>query len=125
MALLIAITVVGVAAAIALAGYSIYVIASWPCVDATILRYRKSRGNEGVFYHPVYRFSALDGQSVVAISPWGSWRRPWQRGATVPVRYCPSNPRRTEIQCLANKWGPAATMAGLAAFAWLVRLFVA
>ena len=117
------ITAVGAVAALSSAGYSLYVIVRWPCVDATVLRYRKAKGNEGVFYHPVYRFRTLDGQSIVAISSWGSWRRPWQHGATVPVRYCPTNPRRTEVDCLANHWGMAATIVGLLAMAWLAKFF--
>ena len=118
---LIVFTVVGALAALSLAGYSVYVMATWPRADATVLRYYKNAGGEGVFYHPVYMFSTLDGQTVIAISSWGSWRRPWARGAALRVAYCPANPRRTEVQCFANNWGISATIVGLVALAWIAR----
>ncbi|MFN0021392.1 MAG: DUF3592 domain-containing protein [Pirellulaceae bacterium] len=91
--------------ALAYGGYCLFVVFNWPRVSATILRYQKRKGTEGIFFHPVYRFPTMDGQTRVAISSWGSWRKPWARGETVTVRYCPTNPRRSEIQSFGNTWG--------------------
>ncbi len=104
-----------VVASLVSAGWTIYALRRWPRAEATILRYHRSRDDEGTFYMPVYRFSTNQGETVTAVSFSGSWRRPWDRGATVKIRYCPTNPRVTEIDCFINNWGITLTLLGLAA----------
>ena len=92
-------------------------------MTAEIVGYRVSRsdGERGqAFFHPAYRFTTLDGETKIGLSSWGSWRRPWPRGSQVFVRYCPGNPRKTEIQSFANEWGIASTLVALALAFWAV-----
>jgi hypothetical protein len=77
----------------------------WPKVPARIMRYWITRSDGQRFYHPVVIFETVDGRSATAISPWGSWRKPWPIGHTVSIRYCPDNQRWIEINCIANMWG--------------------
>ena len=105
---------------LAYAGYWIFVVLRWPSAKATVLRYWKTRGDEGTHYCPVYRFQTQDGKTHTAISNWGSWRRPWERGAIVTVRYCPESPRRTEIQAPGNSLGIIFTLVALALLSWAV-----
>jgi magnesium-transporting ATPase (P-type) len=117
------VTAVCMCGAICSIGYTLFIRRRWPKVQAEVLRYRLTRsdGEHGQpFFHPVFRFTTLDGQTVTGLSPWGSWRRPWPRGSRVTVRYCLSNPRRTEIECFANNWGIACTLVGIIVGAWAV-----
>jgi hypothetical protein len=115
------IAVVCVAGSLASASWTMYALTRWPRVEATVLRYHRSRDNEGVAYMPVYRFSTSEGDTVTAISFSGSWRRPWQRGARVTVRYCPTNPRITEIDCFANNWWITLVLLGLATIFYAIN----
>lgn len=106
--------------ALAYAGYWLSVVLRWPSAKATVLRYWKTKGDEGVHYAPVYRFQTRDGKTYTAISNWGSWHRPWPRGAIVTVRYCPESPQRTEIQASGNSLGIIFTLVALALMFWAV-----
>lgn len=99
------------------AGYQLWIRRRWPMVTGEIVCYRISRGDGHAgqtFYHPAYRFQTLEGETKIGLSSWGSWRRPWRRGSRVVVRYHPDNPQRTELQCFANEWGIASTLAAIA-----------
>ena len=109
--------------AIGFATYSLYIIFQWPRVSGTILRYHRTHGSQGSHWNPVFRFQTIDGKTYVAISSWGSWDRPRERGATVQIRYSPDNPQRSEIQCFGNMWGVAFTMAALALIFWAVAFW--
>jgi hypothetical protein len=80
----------------------------WPKASARIERYWITRSedkpNGQRFFHPVVKFETAEGSPVVAISAWGSWRRPWPVGRIVSMHYDPTNPRRAEIRCFANLW---------------------
>jgi hypothetical protein len=97
----------------------LFVRLRWPLARAIVLRYRLSNGDGGRFYHPVYRFTTGSGRQVTAISSWGSWRHPWQRGKQIAVRHDPSNPKLSEIQCFGNDWGLVVTCLGLIAGFWI------
>lgn len=108
-------------------GHTISIRTRWPKVQAEIVRYRITRGDGGKgqkFFHPVYRFTTLDGQRRIGLSFWGSWRRPWPLGQWVLVRYCPTNPRRTKVQCFATDWGLVLTLIALAIFPWAVFYWI-
>jgi hypothetical protein len=84
-------------------------IVNWRRSTATLLRYWITRADGQRMFHPVVRFQADDGQTITAISSWGSWRRPWQVGAQLHIRYDRGSPPRVEIACFANTWGLALT----------------
>jgi len=124
-------SIVGVAMA-GVGGWSAYKAVRftfwWRKTPARIVRYWITR-SEGKrdgqrFFHPVVTFATADGRAVVAISPWGSWRRPWPVGHVVPVHYNPTNPCRAEIHCFANTWGMPLTFLGLAAIIGLLLWFL-
>ena len=99
----------------------------WPKTSARIVRYWITRSEDKPdgqrFYHPVVKFETADGRAVVAISSWGSWRRPWPVGRLVSVHYNPTNPRWAEIRCFANVWGIPLTLLGLTAIIGLLMWF--
>jgi hypothetical protein len=92
-----------------MAGHALRQIASWPKVNAVVLRYwiTRSEGKpEGQrFYHPVLRFKTIDGRDVTSISPSGHWRKTWRTGDHLLVRYNPEKPQWTEMDTLWNLWG--------------------
>lgn len=92
----------------------------WPKASARIVRYWITRSEDKPdgqkFFHPVVKFDTADGRVAVAISSWGSWRRPWPVGHAVSVHYNPTNPARAEIHCFANMWGPLLTCVALLVF---------
>ena len=100
----------------------------WPRASARIVRYWITRSEEKPngqrFFHPVVVFETADGRPVVAISAWGSWRRPWPVGRTVPVHYSPTNPRQVEIHCFVNLWQMPLTFVGLTAVLGLLLWFL-
>ena len=114
---------IAISAAFAYAGYWMYIVLRWPSVAATLLRYWKTRGSEGVYYRPVYRFQTQKGATYIAISNWGSWRRPWSRGAALRIRYCPNQPKRTEIQTAGNSLGIFLRVIALGIFFWIGALW--
>jgi len=123
-------TIVG-AAMLAAGGWSVYHAVRltfwWPRASARIMRYwitrseDKPRGQR--FFHPMIKFETADGRPVVAISSWGSWRRPWPVGRLVCVHYNPTNPRWAEIRCFENAWGMPLIFVGLTAIFGLVMWF--
>ncbi len=108
---------------IALAGvgflcHAIWRIGRWPKVPAKVVFYWIRRNEDESsghpFYHAVVRFETLDGQETTAVSHCGSWRRKWELGADVHVRYCPTEPHEAEIACFSHTWGPPLALIGLA-----------
>jgi hypothetical protein len=99
----------------------------WPNASARIVRYWITRSedkpNGQRFFHPVVEFETADGRPVVAISAWGSWRRPWPVGRIVSMHYNPTNPRRAEIRCFVNRWQMPLTFVGFTAVLGLVLWF--
>jgi len=99
----------------------------WANASARIVRYWITRSEDKPdgqrFFHPVVTFETSDGRVVVAISSWGSWRRPWQVGRIVSVHYNPTNPRWAEIRCFANVWGMPLTFLGLTVIFGLLMWF--
>ena len=97
----------------------------WPKAAATMLRYciKRSEGHPDgqPFYYAVLRFETRGGQTITTMSNCGSWRRPWERGSSVTVRYNPANPRWAELATFANVWAMPLVFLVLAAGA-LVRL---
>ncbi|HEY2412542.1 MAG TPA: DUF3592 domain-containing protein [Pirellulaceae bacterium] len=92
-------------------------IKSWPKVNAVVLRYWITRSEDKPdsqrFYHPVLRFKTIEGHDVTSISPSGYWRKTWQKGDCLFVRYNPQKPRWTEIASVWNLWGVPLVMIGL------------
>jgi hypothetical protein len=119
-------TIVG-AVMVGVGGWQAYHAVWWPKTSARIVRYwttgRKDEPGGQRFYHPVVKFETADGRAVVAISSWGSWRRPWPVGRLVSVHYNPTNPRWVEIRCFANLWGIPLTLLGLTAITGLLMWF--
>lgn len=99
----------------------------WPKTSAEIVRYWITRSedkpNGQRFFHPVVKFETAGGRRVVAISSWGSWRRPWPVGRIVFVHYNPGNPSWAEIRCFASVWQMPLTFVGLTAILGLVLWF--
>ena len=99
----------------------------WPKASARIVRYWITRSEDKPdgqrFFHPVVKFETADGRPVVAISSWGSWRRPWPVGCIVSVHYNPTNPRWAEIRCFANLWQMPLIFVGFTALLGLVLWF--
>jgi len=123
-------TIVGVVI-VGVGGWSAYhavrLTFRWPKTSARIVRYWITRSedkpNGQRFFHPVVKFQTADGRVVVAISSWGSWRRPWPVGRIVSVHYNPANPRWAEICCFANVWGMPLTFVGLIGIFGLLMWF--
>jgi hypothetical protein len=88
--------------------HAIRQILVWPKTKAVVLRYciRRSENKPSgqPFYHPVLRFDTQDARSITTISSWGSWRRVWPQGATIVIRYNPTNPKWAEIATFVNIW---------------------
>lgn len=98
-------------------------MARWHKAHAKIVRYRVGRNDDDDgqgFFYPVFQFESADGQSRTGQSRWGSWRRPWAIGEQITIRYSPSNPDRSEVQCFANDWGLATTLIALSLGCWLI-----
>lgn len=103
-------------AALGSTGYAIHLRWHWREAPGVIVRYRIVRyegEHSQKFFHPVYRFTTADGQSLVGTTSWGSWRRPWPCGSSLTVLYCPTDPRRTELLGF-NQWIVPATFMILA-----------
>jgi hypothetical protein len=100
----------------------------WPKTSARIVRYwikrENNQPNKQRFFHPVIAFKTADGRVILAISPWGSWRKPWPAGSVVSVCYNQTNPHWAEIRCFANVWGMPLTFLGLTAFIVLLSWYL-
>jgi len=98
-------------------------MAHWHKGHARVVRYHVGRSDDDdgqSFFYPVYRFETPDGQSHIGHSRWGSWRRSWPVGEQITIRYSPSNPDHSEVQCFASDWGLAATLMALSLGCWLI-----
>ena len=106
--------------------YSLRLYWNWHPAYGEIVRYRITRDGDGhKVFHPVYRFTMLDGRKKVGTTSYGWGSRRWRPGRSVVVLYCPTNPRRTELKHFI--WVLPGTLLGLAAifgaFAYWVEPF--
>ncbi len=124
---LVGVTVTLVGAAVAYIGFLAWIRRRWTHASAVILRYRITRSDDKehgqAFFHPVVRFTTSEGRVVTVVSSFGSWRRPWPRGAKVNVRYNPTDPQCAEIQCFGSTWLLPLTVMGLVVWIWTLLIY--
>lgn len=94
----------------------------WPQTEGTIARYWIRQGSEygdEPLYFPVFVFRDGAGQHVVVLSRLFTDSKQWPRGATVEVRYDPSDPQRAELLALLRSglWQARFTVVTGVAFA--------
>lgn len=97
--------------AVAFTGHLLHIRRHWHRVPGRIVRYRITRGDNGKSFHPVYRFTMIDGRTIIGTTSWGYWRRVWSPGEPVRVFYCPTDPRRTELQSFVTWIAPFTSLA--------------